>query len=167
MGIDPIGLGMLSSPTQLTAVHNINGFDCGNPIINSWLSRWRATDTAKIYVILEEDCVAGFYTLSAGAIARIEAIGSVARNSPDPIPVILLGQFAVGLKWQGQGYGSDLLRDALLRCIHISEIIGVRAVLLQAIDDQAVRFYQRFGFQSSLFNKHIMMVTIKHLRANH
>ena len=62
------------------------------------------------------------------------------------IPVVLLGRLAVDKTAQGQGLGQYLLIDALRRVAHISEQIGVRAVEVDALDDQARQFYLKFGF---------------------
>lgn len=65
---------------------------------------------------------------------------------PDPIPVILIGRLAVEQGHHGRGLGAALLRDAIMRSVEASTIIGARAIFVAAIDDAAVRFYERFGF---------------------
>ena len=59
--------------------------------------------------------IIGYYTLAAGAFEVTEVSGRVRRNLPDPIPMAVLGRFAVDQAWQGRGLGRRLLRDALLR----------------------------------------------------
>ena len=66
--------------------------------------------------------------------------------STDPVPVVLLGRLAVDRRWQGRGLGADLLRDAVLRALSAGETIGVRAILVHAISDDAKAFYEpEFG----------------------
>ena len=65
---------------------------------------------------------------------------------PDPIPVILIGRLAVDSRFHGVGLGASLLQDAVLKAVEASRLIGARAVIVYAVDDSAVAFYQRFGF---------------------
>ena len=70
----------------------------------------------------------------------------VGRNMPEPIPVILLGQLAVDTDYQGRGLGSDLLIDAGKRALTAADVIGARAIVVQAFDEDAKKFYAPFGF---------------------
>ena len=83
---------------------------------------------------------------------------------PDPVPVVLLGRLAVDRKWQGKGLGADLLQDAVLRVVGAAETIGVRAILVHAISDDAKAFYEKHGFRSSLIDPMTLMVTIDEAR---
>lgn len=65
---------------------------------------------------------------------------------PDPVPVILLGRLAVDQAFQGRGLGASLLQDALLKGVEASRILGARAFLVDALDSNAERFYEKFGF---------------------
>ncbi len=62
---------------------------------------------------------------------------------------MILGRLAVDLAWQNHGLGKALLRDAILRTIQVSEIVGVKALLVHALSDAAVRFYESNGFYPS------------------
>ena len=77
---------------------------------------------------------------------------------PDPVPVILLGQLAVDEAWRGRGLGSDLLIDAARRTLAASGVVGARAVVVQAIDDRARVFYERFGFRPFSEREPLMLV---------
>jgi GNAT superfamily N-acetyltransferase len=91
--------------------------------------------------------VLGYYALS-NHLVRHEALSEeLAKGLPVvDIPVVLLGRLAVDQSVQGQGLGQHLLIDALRRVAHVAEHIGVRAVEVDALDDEARRFYLRFGF---------------------
>ena len=67
---------------------------------------------------------------------------------PEPIPVILLGQLAVDLDCQGRGLGGDLIVDASRRALAAADLIGARAVIVQALDERAGNFCERFGFRA-------------------
>ena len=114
-------------------------------------------------MICQSDRVVGYYALASGSVERLEAPGSIARNMPDPLPVIVLGRLAVDLSMQGQRFGSSLLKDALLRVLKISQDMGVRAVLVHAISEDAKRFYQAYGFQASPIDAMTLMLPIRHI----
>lgn len=85
---------------------------------------------------------------------------------PEPIPVILLGQLAVDRNYQGRGLGTDLLIDAGKRALAAAEVIGARAIIVQALDEQAKAFYERSGFkQFSEREPHMLLLRISELRA--
>lgn len=143
----------LNAPVPLTAFHNLTEFDCGTPSLNTWLTRQalknEVSGASRTYVVCIDNTVVGYYCLAAGAVVRTEAPKPMQRNMPDPIPVMVLGRLAVDLANQGQGIGRALLRDAILRVLQAAEIVGIRAILVHAISDEAKRFYLSHGFQES------------------
>ncbi|RDX22403.1 N-acetyltransferase [Bifidobacterium breve] len=145
-----------TKPRRLTASDNISGFDCGLPLVNDWLARHAATagrqGTAVVYTTFTKDIngadmLAGFYTLSAYSIEHSGASGWLKRNSPNPIPAILLGMMGVDIRFQTMHVGSQLLRDAVLRSMNAAAIIGARALLVEPATNQAVAFYERYDFR--------------------
>lgn len=127
-------------------------FDCGAASLNDWL-RTRAqknetTGASRTFVSIdsETDAVAGYYCLSASSLLIDDAPGSVRRNMPDPIPVILIGRLAVDERFKGHGLGASLLQHAVLKGLEASRIVGARAFIVDALDDEAERFYSKFGF---------------------
>jgi GNAT superfamily N-acetyltransferase len=70
----------------------------------------------------------------------------IRQGIPDPTPVVILGRLAVDRRYKGQGFGKGLLKDALQRVVGASTTVGVRAVLVHAIDPPAVAFYVKYGF---------------------
>jgi GNAT superfamily N-acetyltransferase len=136
----------LSAPVPLTAGHDLSAFDCGKPALNDWL-RHRALKNesrfSRTYVVCEENRVAAYFCISAGAIERAAAPGKVRRNAPDTIPVSVIARLAVSREYGGKGLGADLVSDALRRVAVASQSIGIGAVLIHAKDDAAKRFYLR------------------------
>lgn len=65
---------------------------------------------------------------------------------PDPVPLIVIGRLAVDRRFQGQGLGRGLLKDALGRALLVSAVVGARAIVVHAIDSAAAAFYRRQGF---------------------
>ena len=105
--------------------------------------------------------VAGYYSLAAGSVTRETAPGRVRRNVPDPVPVVVLGRLAIDQDYQGQGLGRALLRDAILRVLQAADIIGVRAILVHALSEEAKRFYEECGFTASPINPSTLMLTLQ------
>lgn len=131
-------------------------FGCGEPSLDRWLvaQARQSMDTrdAVTYLLLDEDSggsearIAGYYALSAGQVERDIAPPGVKRRAPDPIPVVRMGRFAIDLRYQGDGWGAELLREALLSAVSAGGVIGGRALLVDAISQQAADFYLRHGF---------------------
>lgn len=136
----------LSTPVPLTAEHDLSAFDCGEAVLNDWL-RHRALKNesrfSRTYVVCEGQRVVGYFCISAGSVERGAAPGKVRRNAPDVIPVLVIGRLAVNRDHAGKGLGTDLLSDALSRIALASQSIGIGAVLVQAKDEAAKRFYLR------------------------
>jgi GNAT superfamily N-acetyltransferase len=78
---------------------------------------------------------------------------------------VVLGRLAVDRAQQGKGLGVTLLQDALLRSEQAADTVGIRAVLVQAIDASARNFYLRFGFSPSPVDEMRLMLPMKDLRA--
>ena len=118
-----------------------------------WLHRKaRLNETrggARTCVACDGDRVAGFYSVAASSVEQRRVSSRVGRNMPEPIPVIPLGQLAVDTDYLGRRLGSDLLVDAARRAHAASDLIGARAIVVQAIDERAKSFYARFGFPDS------------------
>jgi GNAT superfamily N-acetyltransferase len=83
---------------------------------------------------------------------------------PDPVPALLLARLAVDRAWHGKGLGADLLSDAVSRAIGAAETIGVRAILVHAISNEAKAFYEKHGFHTSPIEPMTLMVTIDEAR---
>ncbi len=154
----------VGEPRQLTSAHDVSAFDSGVPALDDWLKR-RALATessraSRTFVVVAGERVVGYYALATGAVAQAAATGRVRRNLPEPILVMVLGRLAVDRAYQGAGLGSALLKDALLRTLAVGEIVGIRAVLLHAISDEARRFYLAHGFAPSPLDPMTLMVSL-------
>ncbi len=158
----------LTAPEHLTAAHDVSSFDSGAPDLDNWL-RKRAlaneeTGASRTYVVCARGRVVGYYALATGGVAQAQAPGRVRRNMPDPVPVMILGRLAVDRDWQGRNLGAGLLRDSIVRTLQAAEIGGIRAILVDAISEDAKRFYERSGFNASLVDPMILMITVTDAR---
>jgi GNAT superfamily N-acetyltransferase len=122
---------------------------------------------AKVYVAhVHDGIVLGYYALVASSVERADAPARVGKGlSNQPVGVILLARLAVDRRAQGRALGKALLLDALMRTSQASEIVGVRALLVHAIDEEARRFYLHFDFEPSSVDPMHLMLLIKDLRA--
>ncbi len=141
-----------SAPRRLELTDNLVGFHSGKQLLDSWLSDHALNalnrGTAVTYVSMDNTgTLAGFYSLSANSIKRSETHGGwLARNTPQQIPVILLGMLAIDERHQRQGLGWQLLQDAVRRALAAASQIGARALVVDPLDDDATGFYEHFGF---------------------
>jgi GNAT superfamily N-acetyltransferase len=133
--------------------HDRSRFDCCSDPLDRYIRQQASQDArrkiARVFVAVPEGGseIAGFYTLSAASIERARLLPEAAKRLPHyPVPVALIGRLAVGRRWAGRGLGKALLADALQRVLRASESIAMYAVLVEAKDERARRFYERFGF---------------------
>jgi len=154
----------LQPPEKLNSLHRIDSFDSGNSQLDDWLKqRARKNElegASRTYVLCAGELVVAYYCLANGAVALTTATGRIRRNMPDPIPVMVIGRLAVDCRWQGKGIGRALLRDAILRTLQASEIAGIRAILVNAISEDAKQFYEKCGFTASPIDPMILMVKV-------
>ena len=160
----------LLAPQPLTAVHRVNDFACGEPSLDEWLKRRalnnQQSGASRTFVVVDgADQVLGYYALAAGAVAHQLATGAVRRNMPDPVPVLVLGRLAVDSRAQGIQLGAGMLQDVVNRAISVSQNTGVRALLVQALNEQARGFYQHYGFVPSPHNPMTLMLCLHTLRS--
>ena len=156
---------------RLDKSHDRTSFDCGKPELNDWLQQragqYERRDLARTYVAVRENDprVLGYYAIS-NHLVRYDALPEdQAKGLPTiDIPVVLLGRLAVDKAVLGQGLGAHLLMDALRRDAHISEHIGIRAVEVDAIDDDARQFYLKFGFVPLLDDQHHLFLPMQVIR---
>lgn len=144
---------MLCAPQPLSDQHQLADFESGEPSLDDWPKRRAAKNQAngssRTYVVCEGDAVIGYYCLAAGAIGHAEAPSTLKRNRRDPVPVLVLGRLAIHKDHQQKGIGTALLNDAIRRAIQAADIAGITARLVQAISEQARRFYLSRGFVES------------------
>ncbi len=154
-------------PVALTDSHEIAEFDCGNDTLNEWLTK-RAlknqnSGASRTFVICQDNQVIGYYALASGSVERMATPKSISRNMPEPIPVMVMGRLAIDTRMQGQGLGSALLKGALLRTLSVSKNVGIRAILVHAISENARRFYLSYGFLVSPIDTMTLMLPVRHI----
>lgn len=139
--------GGLVGPAPLTAAHDLTKFDSEKPALDDWLRNNALTSegkTARTYVVCEGKVVVGYYCIATGSVERAALPSKMKRvqGLPRQIPVAILGRLARDKRYRGKGLGLDLLNDALSRILVASKSIGVRAVLVHALDEEAIEFWK-------------------------
>lgn len=142
---------------RLNKAHDRSSFCSGKSALDDWLKeragQYDRRDLSRTFVatLSNENRVLGYYALSTHRVVFDALPHPESKGMPQlDIPVILLGRLAVDQSFQGKGLGAFLLIDALRRSLQISEEAGIRAVEVEAIDDNARTFYLKFGFRSLL-----------------
>ena len=143
----------MKPPELLTPAHKLLSFDCGRVSMNDWLGqramKWQSNNGTRVMVLAEGDEVVAYYSLSSGSVRRAGVPKNMGRNNPDPIPVIVLGRLAVDQQFAGKGIATDLMLDAFDRVYAISHSVGVVAVVVHALEEELVGFYEKLGFRRS------------------
>ena len=145
-----------SAPRPIEKGDGVAAFGCGKPQLDDFLKQRALKNegrSSRTYVVVSQGGesagkVVAYYTLAAGGVNHEECPTWAKRNMPNPVPVIVLGRLAVDAQHQGKGIGEHLLREAMQRALGACRQIGARALVVHAIDDEAVSFYVPFGFQS-------------------
>lgn len=155
----------LLPPRPLSAGHRLDDFACGESSLDEWLRRRalvnQTTGASRTFVVTDEtERVMAYYALAAGAVSHQASPGSIRRNMPDPVPVLVLARLAVDQRWQGRKIGGALLRDALQRAMSVAQHIGVRALLAHALHERARQFYVHYGFVPSPANPMTLMLPL-------
>lgn len=135
--------------------HERAGFTCGQPELDDWFRQRASQDerrnVSRVFVAVDDALgVVGFYSLSSFTLSLENLPDEIARKLPhyDAIPAALIGRLARDEKASGLGIGELLLADAVRRILGASNTLAVFAIVVDAKDDRAARFYEAFGFQT-------------------
>lgn len=132
--------------------HQVAEFTCGEPSLDTWLREQAvqatARRTARTWVWVDEHgTVVGYYAMAAHRVARENIPTKIGRGGPTEIPAVLLARLALSQSLRGQGLGEVLLADALTRVVFVTETVGARLVVVDALHERVAQFYESLGFQ--------------------
>jgi len=135
--------------------HDRSSFSCGEPALDAYLQRQASQDIrrriTKVFVAIgaAPERIAGYYSLSAAEFNKAELPAAAAKRLPHyPVPAAMLGRLAVDRSHQGRRLGETLLMDAIRRTLRASDAMAVHAIIVDAKNEQAQAFYERYGFRS-------------------
>jgi ribosomal protein S18 acetylase RimI-like enzyme len=140
--------------TPLDPKHDRPGFQCGVDALDRYFKNQAKQDIrrriSRIFVATKPDnpkVVIGYYTLSTLSIELNQLPEKLARKLPKhPVPAALIGRLAVSNAAQGKGVGKMLLADAIKRTLAVSDQIAIYAMVVDTINENAIGFYEQFGF---------------------
>jgi GNAT superfamily N-acetyltransferase len=165
---------MIELTEILNSNHRKKEFSCGKEILDKYLQHQANQDIKRklsvCFVLNDEESnlLKGYYTLSNSSIPQNRIPAEFQKKLPksyNSIPTTLLGRLAIDNRFQAKGIGKLLLIDALKRSYELSQTIGSFAVVVDPLDDDAVQFYNKYGFialpdSGKMF---LPMITIKSL----
>lgn len=164
-------MGAVTLPRPLLESDDRSAFDCGRESLNLWFRRhaWsnHVSGASRVNIIADplSGAIVGYVTLSAAQIERAFLPKARQRNTPDPLPVILLGQLAIDRAHQGQGHAASLLGFALGAALRAADVVGSVGVITHPLDDALRAFYAQWGFEDLSFDpRRAMMVRMADLR---
>lgn len=161
--------GSYTAPRPIRESDEVATFDSGEPTLDAYLPSRALSNhvegASRCFVTCREGRVVGFYALASASVERRATPGRFRRNMPEPVPVILLSRLAIDRKERGNGLGKQLLRDAISRAVQAADLIGVRALLVHALHEEACAFYAHFDFEPSPTDPLHLLLLIKDARA--
>lgn len=154
---------------KLRRDHAVEEFDCVRDELNRYLQRYawqnQQAGAAQTYVGIAGETIVGYHTLAVGQVVFEDAPQRLTKGlAKHPVPIMLLARLATDRRWQGQGVGRALLRDAMQRTLQAADIAGIRALAVHAKDEEARRFYEHFDFVPSPTDPLHLFVLLKDVR---
>lgn len=155
---------------SLTSAHDRQGFDCGRPELDRWLQQvarqHQDKGLSKTFVAVDREEPAriwGYHALTLAELENRHLPAAWSRKLPQRIPGVRLGRLAVDHRFQGRRLGEFLLMDALARAKRIHTEAGGIGLFVDAPDEQAAGYYQRFGFQATPDNPLLLFLPVGNL----
>lgn len=143
-------------------LHDRKNFDCGDAALNLYLRQFANQDQnrglSRVYVLAEQRRIAGYYSISAYSVATDELADQARIGAYRELPFLLLGRLAVDQAFQGQGLGDALIIHAFQTTVEAAEKIGIFGMIVDAKDERAAGFYQRFGFTRLIASKNRLVL---------
>ena len=138
--------------------HDRTAFRCGVPALDDYLHKYAVQQNAKgistVFVLVDDaapSSILGFCTLSAAQVDVQQLSETERKKLPRyPVPCFRMGRLARHSAQAGAGLGEVLMGCVVDRCLHARSLVGAYALLVDAKDDKAKAFYQRFGFIACL-----------------
>lgn len=138
----------------LDQTHDVKNFDCGTEKLNTWLQtiagQHQTKGLSKTFVLVDDEAptiIIGFYAMAIRRMTPREALpAEFSRKLPSEIPGYTLARLAIASSAGGQGFGGDLLVDAMRRAKQVSRQVGGAFLFVHAKIQTAADFYGHFGF---------------------
>ena len=155
---------------KLSIADGVESFDCGHVALNEFLQRFalvnQRSNSSQTYASCNAGQVAGFYSLAVGSVEPSHSAPRVIKGIPRHlVPVMILARLAIDQRYQRQGLGKALLKNALLRTVQAADIAGIRALLVHAKDEEARNWYRQWEFEESPTDAYHLFLLVKDIKA--
>ena len=134
-----------------TAKHHRKAFDCGVIALNLYLQQFANQDQkrglTRVYVLAKQQQIIGYYSICAHSVPVNQLPDNTKPGGYHDVPFLLLGRLAVDQHYQGKGYGDALIFHAFKTTAATAEKIGILGMIVDAKDEKAAGFYEKFGFK--------------------
>ncbi len=142
--------------------HNRKAFDCGVTALNEYLQHIANQDQkrglTRVYVLAEQQQIIGYYSICAHSVPTDQLPTHRKPGTYQEAPFLLLGRLAVDKRYQGQGYGDALIFHAFSITKDAAEKIGTLGIIVDAKDETAACFYEKFGFKALSTSKNRLIL---------
>lgn len=143
-------------------LHDRKTFNCGDAALNLYLRQFANQDQnrglSRVYVLAKQRRIVGYYSISAYSVATDQLADQTRTGAYRELPFLLLGRLAVDLAFQGQGLGDALIIHAFKTTMEAAEKIGILGMIVDAKDERAAGFYERFGFKRLTASKNRLVL---------
>lgn len=143
------------------AKHDRAAFSCGIEQVDNFFRRTakkltKAGNVRTFVMVSLEGELIGFYATNAHAIDYTQLPERFARTRPSHggIPAAYISMIGVDSRFQGRGYGSDLLVDCLTRLAGAADALGIAVVMLDVLNcgdpekvAKRLALYTSYGFE--------------------
>jgi len=142
----------------------LESFECGERTLDLWLKTKALANEvnggSRTFVSFSTETgeLAGYFSLASHAVEHDDLRAKLRRNMPAPLPVILLGRLAVSKHYQRHGLGESLLYEAVRIAKIAAESIGVAALVVHPISEEAAAFYRKHGFSLAKTKKNMLFL---------
>lgn len=147
----------------LRSSHVLDRFTCGTAPLDEWLKQHARNATGqgtRTYVLVdtETNSIAGYFAIAPHLVERDAIPAQIGRGAPRQIPAIPSAKLALEERSQGRGLGRMLLIRALEKIVDAAKHAGGKLVVVDAIDDEAAKFYEHHGFVPVPGNPHRLVM---------
>lgn len=152
-----------------TKKHSRKDFDCGVNALNIYLQQFANQDQkrglTRVYVLAEQQQIIGYYSICAHSVPTDQLPENVKLGSYQEAPFLLLGRLAVDQRYQGQGYGDALIFHAFSITTEAADKIGTLGIIVDAKDEKAAGFYEKFGFKPLSASKNRLVLPFSAMKS--
>lgn len=145
--------------------HDRSAFRSGEAVLDDWFHKRTGQDhrrdVARVIVALDDERIAGFYSLGAFSLGPASLPEQLATKLPryDAVPAALIGRLARDERYRGEGIGELLLADAINRALSAAKNLAIYAIVVDAKNARVAEIYQAYGFRPFPLDPERLFVT--------